>query len=64
MRLATRIALAGSADMTVDANPKAVEFASSTASCSVEKDRTERTGPKTSFCHTSASRSTLIKTVG
>ena len=64
IRLATRIALAASEDMTVDAKPNAVEFASITASDSDEKLRTERTGPNTSFCQTSESRGTLFSTVG
>ena len=64
IRFATLIALAGSDDITVDASPNFVEFASSTASASLEKDRTDRTGPKTSFCQTSVSCPTLTKTVG
>ena len=64
MRLATLIAFAGSEDITVEAKPKAVEFASVMASASLEKERTESTGPKISFCQASELRGTLVKIVG
>ena len=64
MRFATLIAFAGSEDITVEAKPKAVEFASVMASASLENERTESTGPKISFYQASESRGTLFKIVG
>ena len=61
---ATLIALDGLEDITVEANPKAVELASIMASSSLEKDLTEITGPNISFCQASESRGTSIKMVG
>ena len=64
IRLATLIAFAGSEDITVEAKPKAVEFASVIASASLEKERTDSTGPNISFCQASESRGTLVRIVG